>query len=78
MSVEGNNFNYEKTYYCYAARGCRIRPEFLHHGGGKTGGADNNDNIDNDDEEGGGNADHDAGDDCPFNRLLDVSSDFRN
>jgi hypothetical protein len=69
VSMEGNNFNYEKTYHSHAARGCRIRPEFVHHRGGKTGGAHDNDDHNVDDEK-GGNAHDDAGDDCPFNRLL--------
>jgi hypothetical protein len=67
--VEGNNFNYEKTYHSHAARDRRIRSEFLHHGGGKAGGTGDNDN-DNVDHQESGNADHDAGDDGPFDRLL--------
>jgi hypothetical protein len=69
LSVEGNNFNYEKTYHSHSARGRRIRPEFVHHGGGKTGGADDNDD-DNVHDEKGGNANDDAGDDGPVIRLL--------
>jgi hypothetical protein len=67
--VEGNNFNYEKTYHSDSARGGRICPQFLHHRGGKTSGADD-DHHDNVHDEEGGNAIDDAGDDSPVIRLL--------
>ena len=71
LSVEGNNFNYEKTYHSHAAAGGCPGADFVHHRCGETG-ADN-DHHDNVDDEKGGNANDYAGnDDSLVRQLLDA------